>query len=297
MAVDALAIVSGVGLGLAVPFALTKLFGATTIDVDDEEAVLVTSHGKLVATLTEPGLVVFPSRILPWVRLHRVSLARDFREILNVHVNDASGTSVVIDLWVEFRIEDPQKALFSIDDWDKALSNVVSHSALSILGNRDFHEILSDRSELGARVREDVATETARWGLSIEAVMLRNVSLSSEVTRQVVQTVAARLERAKADVEEEGRLRVALLEAQTSARVAELVAEAKGQYPAAIGRALESLKKRPEVFAAYDELYELSLLRPHRTTAFVGFDGELRAVDAGMLLPPTEARVDRTNGE
>jgi regulator of protease activity HflC (stomatin/prohibitin superfamily) len=258
--------------------------------------VLVTRHGKLVATFTEPGLVVFPSRLWPWVQLHRVSLALDFREILNVHVNDASGTSVVIDLWVEFRIEDPKKALFSVDDWDKALSNVVSHSALSILGNRDFHEILSDRNELGARVREDVAAETARWGLSIEAVMLRNVSLSSEVTSQVVRTVAARLERAKADVEEEGRLRVALLEAKTSARVAELVAEAKGQYPQAIGRALEALKQRPEVFRAYDELYELSLLRPHRTTAFVGFDGELRAVDAGMLLPPTEPRIETPGG-
>ena len=79
------------------------------------------------------------------------------------------------------------------------------------------------------------------------------------------------LERAKADVEEDGRLRVALLEAQTSARVAELVAKAKGQYPAAVGRALNELKQNPEVYAAYNELYELSVLKPHRTTAFVGF--------------------------
>jgi hypothetical protein len=62
------------------------------------------------------------------------------------------------------------------------------------------------------------------------------------------------------------------------------VAEAKGQYPLAIGRALGRLKPEPEVFAAYNELYELSLVRPHRTVAFRGFgEGELRAVDAAML--------------
>jgi hypothetical protein len=40
------------------------------------------------------------------------------------------------------------------------------------------------------------------------------------------------------------------------------------------------------VLAAYQELYALSLLRPHRTVAFRGFEGEaMRAVDAAMLSP------------
>lgn len=292
---DALRFATLAAGGFFAPWLFTRVFRAMTIQVEDEEVVLVTHHGKLVKTLPRPGLHFYPEKFLPWVELRRVSLARDFREIARIHVNDASGTSVVIDLWIEFRIVDAEKAIFAVDDWEQSLANVVSHSALSILGNRDFQRILTDRRELGEMVREDLAAETQRWGVSVDLVLLKNVSLLPELSRQVFETVAARLERAKADVEEDGRLRVALLEAQTSARVAELVAKAKGQYPEAVGRALAELKATPEVYDAYNELYDLSMLKPHRTTAFVGFD-RLRAEDAVMMLPPPET-PPRREGE
>jgi regulator of protease activity HflC (stomatin/prohibitin superfamily) len=278
-------LVGGAAGFLVVPL-LALLVRAVTIQVEDEEAVLVTSFGKLARTYREPGLHVLPTRLMPWVKTTKVSLRRDFRHFKNVHVNDASGTTVIVDLWVEFRVSDPAKAIFSVADWNRSLQNLVSHAATSILGSRDFRQILCDRTELGTLLQQDISHETERWGLAIELVFIRNVSLLPEVSRQIFETIAARLERAKAYVEEDGRLRVAQLEAETAMRVAELVADAKGQYPAAIGRALAELKARPAVFRAYDELYRLSLLRPHRTVTFRGFEpGEVRAVDAAMILP------------
>jgi regulator of protease activity HflC (stomatin/prohibitin superfamily) len=289
---EALTLLTAAVGGFGVPWLATQAFRAMTIEVDDEEAVIVTSHGKVAETLTKPGLHVFPTRALPWVQVHRVSLARDFRVIENLHVNDASGTSLIIDLWLEFRIVDPAKALFAVDGWEKALHNVVSHSALSVLSMHGFDEILSDRGRLGELVHADIVDELGRWGLEVDLVLIKNVSLIPDIARQVFETVAAKLERAKADVEEEGRLRVALLEAQTSARVAALVGEAKAQYPPAVGKALGELRTiSPDVLAAYEELYELTVLRPHRTWAFMGWeDGEVRAADAAMMVPQ-EGRV------
>jgi len=280
----------GLALGLAVIPVLSALFRALTIEVEDEEAVLVTRFGRLVARLTTPGLHWFPSRAMPWVKTHPVSLRKDFRDFKSVHVNDARGTTVMIDLWLEFRITDPVKALFEVSDWDRLLQNLVAHAATSILCNREFKQILCDRSELSEVLRGDISAECARWGITVERVYIRNVMLLPEVSRQIFETVAARLERARADIEEAGRLAVAKLEADTSVRVAALVTEAKGQYPKAIGAALERMKAEPAVLAAYNELYALSLVRPHRTIVFRGFEGEaVRAVDAAMLAPVTEA--------
>ncbi|MCC6647744.1 MAG: SPFH/Band 7/PHB domain protein [Polyangiaceae bacterium] len=289
---DWLQLALGAAAGLALLPALALLFRAVTLEVDDEEAVLVTRFGKLAHTFTKPGLEWLPEKLLPWVKHTRVSLRRDFRHFKDVHVNDARGTTVIVDLWVEFRVADPAKAIFSVTSWDSSLQNLVSHAATSILGSREFQEILCDRTDLGAELRDDIATETAAWGVAIEFVFIRNVSLLPEVSRQMFETIAARLERTKAHIEEAGRLEVAKLEADTAMRTAELVAEAKGQYPAAVGRALGALRDRPRVYAAYNELYELSLVRPHRTVSFVGFDaGELKAVEAAMVTaPPTEAR-------
>jgi hypothetical protein len=54
------------------------------------------------------------------------------------------------------------------------------------------------------------------------------------------------------------------------------------------------MKKTPATFEAYNELYELSLVRPHRTVTFRGFDSdELRATDAAMIVPGVDGA---TNG-
>lgn len=260
------------------------LLRALHIQVEDGHAALVTRWGRLRQTIREPGWHWVLDRLLPWVHVRQVSLNSAYRNFKEIVVHDLRGTTVVVDIWLEVRIADPAKALFQVADWDAALRNLVSHAVISILGNRQFEQILCDRNELGALLRGDIAQETERWGLEVESVYIRNVSLRPEVAQGLFQTVAARLERAKADVEEDGRQRVALLEAETSARVARLVAEAKGQYPAAVGRAYARLASSPRVLAAYEELYSLSLLRPHRTIAFQGFgDGELRAMDAAMV--------------
>jgi regulator of protease activity HflC (stomatin/prohibitin superfamily) len=286
--------VLGVVIGALLLPLLAWMFRALVIEVQENEAVLVTRFGKLDTTLTRPGLHFWPSRALPWVNAISVSLRRDFRLFRAIHVNDARGTTVIIDLWIEFRVVDAARATFSVADWDRSLQNIVAHSATSILGNRQFNEILCDRTELGALLEQDIEKETERWGLAVEQVFVAKVSLLPEVSRQIFETIAARLERAKADIEEMGRLAVAELDAKTEAEVATLVAEAKTQYPLAIGRALARLQQRPAVYHAYETLHRLSLLRPHRTVVFRGFEEDVRAIDAAMIhASPSESSDDK----
>lgn len=275
--------VLGAAIGLLLLPVLARLFKSLIVQVQEREAVLVTRFGKHELTLDRPGMHFLPAIALPWVQAIPVSLRRDFRLFRGVHVNDARGTTVIVDLWVEFRIVDAARATFSVSDWDRSLQNLVAHSATSILGNREFNEILCDRNDLGRLLQVDIAEETERWGLAVDQVYIHKINLLPDVSRQIFETIAARLERAKADIEESGRLAVAELDADTDARVAELVAEAKAQYPQAIGRALARLRENPPVFEGYEALHRLSLLRPHRTVAFRGFDGSLRAIDAAML--------------
>jgi regulator of protease activity HflC (stomatin/prohibitin superfamily) len=279
--------VIGLLAGVLGPLAIYALFRLFVVEVEDEEAVLVTSFGKRIATWTDPGLHVLPTRPLPWVRLYRVSLQRDFQHFEKIHVNDARGTTLVVDLWLEYRVVDPARAVFQVADWRASLQNVVTHAAISLLGSREFQDILTDHSQLGKLLQAEIAEETARWGVQVELVFLRDLSLLPEVARHVFASVAARLELAKAHIDEEGRQRVALLEAETAAKIAALVADAKGQYPAAVGRALERLSSNEPVLAAYEQLYELSLAHPHRTVVFQGFEpGEVRSMDAAMVASP-----------
>ncbi len=254
------------------------------VTVHEGEAVLVRRFGKLVKQLRTPGWHLVPDRFLPWVRLDHVSMRRDHREIKSIVLNDARGTTVVVDVFLEMRVEDPYRALFAVEDWERALGNVVSHAVISILGMRELKEILSDRTELRQLLEREIAEETARWGVRIERVFLRDVRLHPELEHNILRSVAAKLERWKADIEEEGSQRAAKLAATTGAELATLTAEAKTQHLLAVGRAYSSLERWPIARKAYDELYELSLLHPNRTVAFVGFgDGEVKTIEAAMI--------------
>jgi regulator of protease activity HflC (stomatin/prohibitin superfamily) len=277
----------GAALGAFVLPLLALLLRALCVQVEENAAVLVTRFGKLVRTIDRPGLHFLPARVLPWVGTRAVSRRRDGRRFSGVAVNDARGTTVTLDLWLELRIVDPVRVTFAVDDWEKALPHLVARAATAVLANREFQEILGAHDELAALLRADIDAQTAPWGLGIAAVLIRDVHILPGVAREMLATINARLERARAEIEERGRLAVAALDADTSADIAALVAEARAQYPLAIGRALAELHQHPQVHAAYTQLYALSLLRPHRTVAFRGFDGaDMRAADAAMLFPP-----------
>ena len=254
------------------------------LEVHEEHEYLIVRFGKVVKVFKEPGIFFFPERVLPWTNAINVSLIRDVRVYENVQVNDAKGTSLTIDLTVELKIKDPVKALFHVENWEDSLKGFIVHSSSSLLSSKTFEEIHHDRINMGLLLKQEIAEEAASWGIEVDMIFLRKIELLPEISHQMFHAISAKLEKAKAQVDERGRLRVSLLEAQTSQRVASLIADAKGQYPAAIGRAYEHLGSDPEVLNAYKELYRLSQIRPHRTTAFFGFkEGEVNPVDAFMI--------------
>lgn len=264
---------------------ICKLF---LIQVEDETNVLICRFGKLEKIIQKPGLHFWFEKIMPWNKITPVSLKRDYRCFEEIHVNDKRGTTIIIDLWIEFRIKSPEKTIFQVENLEKFLQSILSSSATSVLGTFEFNKILSNRNELSQILKADVKKETQRWGIEMELIFISRLSLLPDVSQQLFDTVAAHLEKTKADIEEAGRLEAQLLEAETSSKVAALIAEAKGQYSLSVGKAYEKLSQNKELLHSYQRLYELSLIKPHRTIAFQGFGvEELTSIDSAMTMVPT----------
>ena len=65
------------------------------------------------------------------------------------------------------------------------------------------------RSQTGAQLQHEIAVDTARWGIRLSRFHQGRQSVARSGLK-IFHTIAARLERAKADIED-GRQRVALL--------------------------------------------------------------------------------------
>ncbi|APJ04644.1 SPFH domain-containing protein [Silvanigrella aquatica] len=293
MSSDVLNYVLGIIFGATLIPILFLFFKLFVIEVQNETNILVCRFGKLQKLISKPGIYFWYDKIMPWSQIISVSLKKDFRCFEEIHVNDSRGTTLIIDLWVEFRIEDPIKAVFHVENLERFLQSILSSSATSVLGTYEFQYILANRSELNEVLKKDIAKELKRWGIFIEFIFINRLSLLPDVSRQLFDTVAAKLEKTKAGIEEAGRLEAQLLEAETSSKVSSLLAEAKGQYSLSVSMAYQELASNPELFNSYRKLYELSLIKPHRTIVFQGFGAdELSSVEAAMTMLPG---IDDTN--
>ena len=248
--------------------------------------------GKLRERVTAPGIVA-ATRLVPQDRWITVSRQWDERIFRCIETNDSQGTMVQVDLRVTFRIGDGERALFAVHDWEQALESATVHEAAARLAGLERALFLRSDRQLSEALTISLKQTMATYGIEIQDVRILNVEFRPEVARQMFETVAAKLEVAKAEYEEKGRTDAALLVARTEQQVAELEARAKTEGLKAVGRAYQELRARPEIFEAYTDLYRLSQLDPSRIVSFDGFEGG--EVTTGALVE-SDLELDELNG-
>lgn len=278
-------VMMGMGILLGLSFVAYWVFKKISFQVPEQTESFLLRFGKLERTLTTPGLYWLPQKLLPWIDIVSVSKQIDYRTFKGIQVNDCFGTTVVVDLWIEFRVSNAYRALFSVENWEEVLESAVIHSTASILCSQSVEEILKHRSELSVQLQQNIATETERWGITLQSAMVQNIGLLPEVSKQFFQSVAARIERTTALIKEEGRLNVAKLDAATARKIAELNGLSRSQMPLEIGQFYQSLSDDPIQLKKFTEYWELINLNPKKTVTFSGFtEDHLGMVEATKAM-------------
>jgi len=106
------------------------------------------------------------------------------------------NVSVRVDAVVYFRVIDPVKAIVNVQNYNYAISQVAQTSLRSVIGKADMQALLSDRATINAELREimDEMTE-GPWGVKIERVEVKDVSLPEGMKRSMARQAEAERER------------------------------------------------------------------------------------------------------
>ncbi|WP_083733747.1 slipin family protein [Actinomadura sp. CNU-125] len=172
----------------------------------------------------EPGLTA----IVPVVeRMQKVS-----RQTITMDVPAQEGitednVSVRVDAVVYFRVIDPVKAIVNVQNYGYAVSQVAQTSLRSVIGQADMQELLGERQKINTRLRGIIDEITQDpWGILIERVEIKDVSLPEGMKRSMAR-------QAEAERERRARIIAADGEFQASKRLA-AAAEIMSQDPAAL---------------------------------------------------------------
>jgi regulator of protease activity HflC (stomatin/prohibitin superfamily) len=203
---------------------LLVLLGTSVRLVQQYEQGIVLRFGRLLPEIRQPGLRV----IMPFAdRMRKVSMQTVVMGIPAQGAITRDNVTLTVDAVVYYRVIDPVKAIINVQHYPTAVSQVAQTSLRSIIGRADLDTLLSDRDQINAELQAviDAPTE-GPWGLHIERVEVKDVSLPEGMKRSMSRQAEAERERRARVIAADG-------EFQASSKLAQ-AAEAMSDTPGAL---------------------------------------------------------------
>ncbi|MET7367183.1 SPFH domain-containing protein [Streptomyces sp. NPDC005566] len=241
--------------------------------VKQYERGVVLRLGRLHDRVRPPGFTM----IVPGVdRLRKVNM-----QIVTMPVPAQDGitrdnVTVRVDAVIYFKVVDPASAVIAVEDYRFAVSQMAQTSLRSIIGKSDLDDLLSNREKLNQGLELMIDSPSVGWGVQIDRVEIKDVSLPETMKRSMAR-------QAEADRERRARVINADAELQASKKLAQ-AAEQMSSQPAAL-----QLRLLQTVVAVAAE---------KNSTLVLPFPVELlRFLERAQGQPPAEVRQPQGTSE
>jgi len=233
--------------------------------VNQSEKGLVLRLGKYRAT-TESGLTFLVPVIEDMIKV-------DMRErVINVEpqkVITKDNVSVVVDAVIYYRISDPVKATFEVQNFAYAATTLAQTNLRNLIGDKSLDETLTARDTINANLRLVLDEATNTWGVKVTRVEVQKIDPPNDITEAMSRQMKAERDKRAAILEAEGVKQAAILsaegvkqsdilraEGEAQARVTRATAEA--QAIQLVSNAAETFfKERAEVSKRLDVLRDV----------------------------------------
>ena len=106
------------------------------------------------------------------------------------------NVSVKINAVVYYRVNDPGKAICEVEDFYYAVSQLAQTTMRNIVGSVTLDELLSEREKISTDICSVIDKATDAWGIKVENVELKDVSLPEEMKRVIAKVAEAEREKA-----------------------------------------------------------------------------------------------------
>src|ERR1700733_2297875 len=157
----------------------------------------------------EQGIIFRFGRVLPGTRGPGLTIIRPFgdrmqkvnMQIIAMAVPAQDGitrdnVTVRVDAVVYFRVVDPIKATINVQNYMFAISQQAQTSLRSIIGQSEMDQLLAERDSVNRELRRIIDEPTeGPWGVRVERVEIKDVSLPEGMKRSMSRQAEAERER------------------------------------------------------------------------------------------------------
>ena len=165
----------------------------------------------------------------------RIDLREQVLNFPSQPVITKDNVTIDIDAVLYYRIADPQKATYSIQNLPYALETLTRTTLRNIVGDMELDQTLASRDLINKKMREVIEEASIGWGVDVTRVELQAIEPPRDIQQSMELVMRAERERRAAVTNAEASKRAAILEAE-GLREAQ-VRKAEGEKEAAVLRA------------------------------------------------------------
>ena len=105
------------------------------------------------------------------------------------------NVSVRINAVIYYKVFDASKSVLEVENFYYAVSQLAQTTMRNVVGSVSLDELLSEREKLSAEICNIIDKATDPWGIKVENVELKDVSLPEEMKRVIAKVAEAEREK------------------------------------------------------------------------------------------------------
>ncbi|MBI2795442.1 MAG: paraslipin [Gemmatimonadetes bacterium] len=165
----------------------------------------------------------------------RIDLREQVLNFPSQPVITKDNVTIDIDAVLYYRVADPQKATYAVQNLPFALETLTRTTLRNIVGEIELDQTLASRDMINKRMREVIEEAAVSWGVEVTRVELQSIEPPRDIQQSMELQMRAERERRAAVTNAEAGKRAAILESEGSRESQAL--RAQGEKEAAVLRA------------------------------------------------------------
>ena len=165
----------------------------------------------------------------------RIDLREQVLNFPSQPVITKDNVTIDIDAVMYYRVADPQKATYSVQNLPYALETLTRTTLRNIVGDIELDQTLASRDMINKKMREVIEEASIGWGVDVTRVELQSIEPPRDIQQAMELQMRAERERRAAVTNAEASKRAAILESEGQKEAQ--IRKAEGEKGAAILRA------------------------------------------------------------
>jgi len=221
-----------------------KLVYKSIVRVRHSEVMIIERCGRFKEVL-RPGIywiwpIIDSARVINWryvdassgspqvvsISTTRVDMREHLIDLGNQTVITKDTVQLELDALVYFRIQDPLRAVYQVQNLPDAIELLTQSSLRNIVAGLTLDDSFSSRELINAELLSKVQRDCERWGVLITRVEIQNILPPSDILDAMTKQITAERERRSDVLRADGERESSIIESRGQAAKVVLEAEA-----------------------------------------------------------------------